>query len=86
MRRQLESRQHVEQSYRSCPGLLHLTKSYPKPRVNAACQRGLDTGAYRLKHIKNILKHKLDQQALTKTPDLLAGIDVTNQRGAKYYH
>jgi len=86
VRRQLESRQHVEQSYRSCLGLLHLTKSYPKPRVNAACQRGLDTGAYRLKHIKNILKHKLDQQALPKMPDLLAGIEVTNQRGAKYYH
>ncbi len=86
VRRQLDRRQHVEQSYRSCLGLLHLTKSYPKPRVNAACQRGLDTGAYRLKHIKNILKHKLDQQVLPEMPDLLAGIEETHQRGAKYYH
>jgi len=84
--RRLDSHQHAEQSYRSCLGLLSLTKSYPHERVDAACRRGLDAGAYRLSNIKNILKHKLDQQTLRhQHVDLLASIEDSNQRGAKYY-
>jgi hypothetical protein len=84
---QLNSKQHPQQSYRVCLGLLTLTKKYPKERLNAACQRGLDTGAYRLQSIKAILTNQLDQQPLQpESPDQLINIEHENLRGENYYH
>ena len=36
----LASKAHPQQSYKVCFGLLSLSKTYPKERLNAACQRG----------------------------------------------
>jgi len=84
---QLASKAHPQQSYRVCLGLLNLTKQYPKERLNAACRRGLDSGGYRLKNIKIILKNNLDQKALQpEQPDLLNTIAHDNIRGASSYH
>lgn len=84
---QLHSKQHPQQSYRVCLGLLTLTKKYPKERLNAACRRGLDTGAYRLQSIKAILINQLDQQPLqTDSPDQLLNIEHKNVRGKNYFH
>ena len=41
----LESRRHPEQGYRSCLGLLRLSKQYRTARVEAACARALRAGA-----------------------------------------
>jgi transposase len=84
---QLARKVHVQQSYRVCLGLLNLSKQYPKQRLNAACQRALDTGGYRLNNIKIILKNNLDKEASQPAqPDLLAGLEHENVRGQTYYH
>tara|TARA_B100001059_G_scaffold235209_1_gene280110 strand:+ start:188 stop:1735 length:1548 start_codon:yes stop_codon:yes gene_type:complete len=84
---QLASKAHPQQSYRVCLGLLTLNNKYPKERLNAACRRGLDTGAYRLKNIKAILANNLDQQTQQpEQPDLLETISHDNVRGENYYH
>ena len=84
---QLSSKKHPQQSYRACFGLLSLANKYSKERLNAACQRGLDTGAYRLQSIKAILNNGLDKQLLTpESSDQLTSIDHDNVRGEGYYH
>lgn len=84
---QLSSKTHPQQSYRACFGLLSLSKKYSKERLNAACQRGLDTGAYRLQSIKAILSNGLDQQLRpSEQLDQLLNIEHSNLRGPKYYH
>lgn len=83
----LARKEHPQQSYRVCLGLLKLTDSYPKERLNAACQRALDTGGYRLNNVKIILKNNLDKEALEpEQPDLLAELQHDNIRGQDYYH
>ena len=83
----LKSRQHPEQSYRICLGLLSLAKKYSPQRLEAACLRALLTGINRLQGITSILAKGLDSQPLPEAqPDLLADIEHTNIRGNHYYH
>jgi hypothetical protein len=83
----LGQRQHAEQSYRACLGLLNLAKTYTPQRLEAACHRALETGINRLSGISNILQKGLDQQPLPERQiDLLSDIEHTNIRGNGYYH
>ncbi|WP_435234393.1 IS21 family transposase [Psychromonas sp. PT13] len=83
----LASRKHPEQAYRSCLGLLNLSSKYSKTRLEKACERGLITGANRLRNIINILQKGLDKTPiLEQQPDLLSEIEHQNIRGNDYYH
>jgi len=57
----LKRRQHPEQAFRSCLGVLSLEKKYGVQRVNLACRRAVEYGAYSYKSIKNILEKGLDK-------------------------
>ncbi len=61
VKQKLASKAHPQQAYRASASLLALVKTYGDKRLNAACQRGLSTGANELKNIKAILKNRLDQ-------------------------
>lgn len=81
----LEGREHPEQGYRACLGVLNLSRSYGADRVNAACARALQLKAFRVKSVQSILQQGLDQVPLeveSDSPDLGAHENV---RGAKYY-
>jgi transposase len=85
----LASRRHPEQGYKTCLGLLRLTKKYGDERVEAASARALGVRAYSYRHVKSILEHGLDRQAaLPPAGDEAASVvvDHENIRGAKYYH
>jgi transposase len=85
----LVSRRHPEQGYRTCLGLLRLTKKYGDDRVEAASARALATRAYSYRHVKSILEHGLDRQAVLPTSDDATPsvpVEHENIRGAKYYH
>ena len=85
----LASRPHPEQGYRTCLGLLRLTKKYGDDRVEAASARALAARAYSYRHVKSILEHGLDRQAVlpTNTDEVVSvPIEHENIRGAKYYH
>jgi len=82
----LAARQHPQQGYRSCLGIMRLGKSYSKQRLEAACQRALTLGSYRYKSIESILKHGLDQQAPATQQELELPQDHDNVRGSSYYH
>jgi transposase len=83
----LESRPHPEQGYRACLGILRLARQYGEPRLEAACERGLDIGARSYGSIQSILKNGLDRQPRRPSRQgELALPDHPNIRGPHYYH
>jgi transposase len=83
----LESRPHPEQGYRVCLGILRLARQYGEPRLEAACDRGLDIGARSYGSIQSILKNGLDRQPRRPSRQgELALPDHPNIRGPHYYH
>lgn len=83
----LNGRPHPEQGYRSCLGVLRLSREYGDPRLEAACQRAQTLGAFAYKSVQSILKTGLDQQPLTEpgSPRPLP-VDHAHLRGTTYYH
>ncbi|GAW92111.1 IS21 family transposase [Calderihabitans maritimus] len=80
----LESRPHPEQGYRSCLGIMRLSKAYPKERMEAAAKRALTIGATSYRSLKSILEKGLDRLELTP-PVNSNTIHHENIRGAGYY-
>jgi len=58
---QLDVKDHPEQAYRVCLGLLNLSRSYPTSRLDNACKIANKQSLFRLKQIKSILKSNRDQ-------------------------
>ena len=86
----LEKRPHPEQGFRTCMGVVRLSKTVGAPRLEAACLRALQAGALTYASVKSILDNRLDGQ-----PDLRRhgaeenaqlALPHANIRGSKYYH
>ncbi len=79
-----------EQSFRSCFGILRMSKTYGSERLENAAIRALSIGAIRYKNIESILKSGLDQQPLSKLASDSMPAEPTrlheNIRGSKYFH
>jgi transposase len=80
----MESRQHPQQAYRSCLGLLRLGGHYGEERLEAACRRAFAAGIYSYKGVKNILDAKLDQLDPDE-PSVVVPPAHENIRGQAYY-
>lgn len=82
----MAAKSHPQQGFRSCLGIMNLTKTFGADRLEAACGRAIAIGATSYKSIRNILDNKLDQapipssQTSKPTP-----IIHHNIRGAGYY-
>ncbi|MEG1219227.1 IS21 family transposase [Chryseobacterium sp.] len=80
----LDSRNHPEQAYKSCLGILSFEKKVGKQRLINACERALDYKIYSYKAIHNILENKLDQ--IDSEPEFdLQLPQHQNIRGKNYY-
>ena len=79
-------RQHPQQAYRSCLGILRLGKSYGDKRLEAACRRALTLGCYSYQSIESILKKRLDEQPLEISQELELSLTHDNIRGHEYYN
>jgi transposase len=60
----MASRQHPEQGFKACMGILKFEKSYGKERLEAACKRACALGVYSYKSIESILKNNLENKPL----------------------
>lgn len=84
---QLKRKDHEQQAYRVCLGLLNLSKAYSAGRINNACAIANQHQLYRLKQIKSILESNQDQlhsdsdQQLTLLPQTHENI-----RGPQSFH
>ena len=87
VKRLLMEKQHPEQGYRSCLGLMRLARSVGRERMEAACTRALAIGAHRYRSVDSILKKGLDRQPIPPAAQAeLALPDHANVRGPDYYH
>ena len=80
----LESRPHPEQGYRSCLGIMSLSRQYTPERLEAASERALAVEAVSYQSLKSILKTGLDQVPLEDPPPNLVAAH-RNLRGPDYY-
>jgi transposase len=85
----LAERPHPEQGYRSCLGILRLSKRYGGARVEAACARAMKAGARSYRHVESILKHGLDRmpEPTPVSPRVATQMPLVhgNVRGRRYY-
>ena len=81
----LEGKQHPEQAYKSCMGILSLEKKVGKDRLINACKRALEHGIHNYKIVKNILEKGLDQMK-NEHPPFSDQLPMHNNiRGNNYY-
>jgi len=81
----LDSRDHPEQAYRSCIGLLNLAKKHPKSDYIKTCKKALELNCLQYKFIKNTLNNKtfdLEEEPL----DLFQLPVHTNIRGKEHFN
>lgn len=85
VQRIMASRQHPEQGYRSCLGVLRLEKHYPPERIEAAARRAVNYNTCSLRSMRAILASGLDRLV---EPEAEQGIlpPHENIRGGQYYH
>jgi len=81
----MNSRQHPEQGYRSCLGILRLAKHFSSGRLEAACQRAVAIKGCSYKSIRSILEKGLDQQPLPSSM-IQPPVNHANIRGGGYYN
>jgi transposase len=80
----LERRRHPEQGFRTCRGILALSKRFDQGRIEAACKRALMIGGLSFKSVKSILETGLDQKPLPQPAQPLLPLHE-NIRGGDYY-
>jgi transposase len=83
----LAQKQHEQQAYRVCLGLLNLSRQYESQRLNKACAIANQHQLYRLKQIKSILQSNQDQ-LLNEADEQLSLLpqEHENIRGPKNFH
>src|SRR5580658_4383118 len=77
----LERKQHPEQAYKSCLGVLGFAKKAGNERLTVACQRALSYGVYNYKTIQTILENKMDNYEESLFADELPMPEHKNIRG-----
>jgi transposase len=81
------ARQHPEQAYRTCLGILGFARKYSSARLEAACHYALANEIHSYRGIKNILVNRIDQLPGSEgvsQPALLP--PHSNIRGKEYYN
>jgi len=87
----LSERPHPEQGYRSCLGILRLSKRYGNDRLEAACARAVAVRARSYRHVDSILRNGLDRlpplppRNTTASSDAASPLLHANVRGRDYY-
>lgn len=79
----LDRKQHPEQAYKSCVGVLGFAKKVGNERLIKACQRALEYGIYNYKTIQKILENRLENQQEEQEQLQMPLHD--NIRGEQYY-
>jgi transposase len=82
--RLLQTYKHPEHGYRSCLGLLSLSRRYGKERLESACERALTLGTVRYRHVRDLLANNQDLVAQKAAPEWTSPAHA-NVRGPGYY-
>ena len=82
--RLLQTYKHPEHGYRSCLGLLSLSRRYGDARLEAACERALALGTLRYRHVRDLLANNRDLVAQDAASEWTSP-EHANVRGPGYY-
>lgn len=83
--RLLQMHKHPEHGYRSCLGMLSLSRRYGEARLEAACERALALGAYRYRNVRDLLANNRDRLPMEASQDDWISPAHANVRGPGYY-
>jgi len=75
-----------EQGYKSCMGVLQMSKKYGEARLEGACKRARQLGSYTYSTINGILKNETNSNTPTLGRILKAPPQHENIRGGEYYN
>lgn len=81
----LNGREHPEQGFRACLGILRFSKKIGNERLNAACARALAFGTTSYKSVESILEKNQDRLPLPEKQDEKPTPSHGNIRGPGYY-
>jgi transposase len=81
----LDVKQHPEQAYKSCTGILGYAKKVGNERLIKACQRALNYGIYNYKIIESILNKGMEKMTEAEETEQLKMPLHDNIRGENYY-
>ena len=82
----LRQKPHPEMGYRSCLGIIRLSKKFGGERVEAASSRAIACRAFSYKSVKSILSAGLDQLEALPSEERPAIPAHENVRGPDYYN
>ncbi|HEY5138538.1 MAG TPA: hypothetical protein VIJ25_04380, partial [Methylococcales bacterium] len=85
MTRILEIRQHPEQAYKTCQGILGFASRVGSDRLNMTCKRALYYGDFSYNAIRTIIEKRLDQEPFDTEDDNKKMPGHCNVRGGGYY-
>jgi len=80
----LDKKQHPEQAYKSCMGVLSLAKKVGNDRLINACKRALEYNIHNYKIVQNILERGLDNEDNENQMEQALPVH-NNIRGKNYY-
>jgi transposase len=81
----LEIRQHPEQAYKTCQGILSFVTRAGGERLNRACRRALHFGDFSYNAIRMILEKRMDLEPFDTEEDNKKMPGHRNVRGGDYY-
>jgi len=81
----LNKKQHPEQAYKSCVGVLSLAKKVGNERLNNACKRAIQFNSFNYMAIQSILEKGLDRLNEEESLNQLKMPLHENIRGEEYY-
>jgi transposase len=81
----LEIRQHPEQAYKTCQGILSFVTRIGSERLNRTCRRALYYGDFSYNAIRTIIEKRLDQEPFDMEDDNKKMPGHRNVRGGEYY-
>lgn len=81
----IEGKQHPEQAYKSCSGILNLARKVGAERLLNACRRAHSFGVYNYPIVQQILEKNLDRLSDEEQHQTLTMPHHHNIRGSDYY-
>lgn len=81
----IANHKHPEQSYKTCQGIIFLSKKYGVDRLNTACQKALYLGYCSYSAVRDMLKN--NREEIEQEPDLFRPNQPENPniRGSNYF-
>ena len=80
-----ETKKSIDNAFRGGLGIIRLSKKYTPERVELACERALEAGAYNYTNVKHILANGMDKLDQEKNENSKRPASHSNIRGTHYY-